>query len=185
MTSLDTASALYDDVVNGNEQSASSLASELERRAREEFDTEVAEHLQNAAADIRSSLSASFTITELPDGVAGQAQLGSDTVWIDQDSIKSRDGDRLIDTGVAEDIAAHEQEHTKQSAQSDQQSVTIHGREFDAREVREAAAISVQQNIDFLSAEYMQITAALPMDAEARMLVRKGEFSALERKLAA
>lgn len=216
MTSLDAASALYEDVVDGNEQSSAALAADLEKKAREVREAnssettteisdevrdelsaalediapedtegeveEVAEHLDTAAKDIRSSIGATVTMKELDQGVAGQAQLGTDNVWIDSQSIRSQDGDSLIDTGVASDIAVHEEEHTKQTATADQEGITINGQEFDAREVREAAAISVQENIDFLSAEYQQITANLPMNAADRELVQKGEFKELERQ---
>jgi hypothetical protein len=216
MTSLDTASALYEDTVEGSEQSSAAIASELEKRAGEVRDAasaekasqtsdevrnelsialegksgndaqseieETADHLDTAAKDIRSSIDANVTMKELPGGVAGQAQLGTDNVWIDHDSIRARDGDRLIDTGIASDIAVHEEEHTKQSASADQVGIAVNGKQFDAREVREAAAISVQKETAFLSAEYQKITAALPMDAEDRILVQKGNFSELERK---
>ncbi|MDA0375773.1 MAG: hypothetical protein O3A80_00490 [bacterium] len=216
MTSLDTASALYEDTVKGSEQSSVALASALEKRAREVRDAasaekasqtsdevrnelnialegksvddaqseikKTADHLDTAAKDIRSSMDANVTMKELPGGVAGQAQLGTDNVWIDHDSIRARDGGRLIDTGIASDIAVHEEEHTKQSASADQEGIAINGQQFDAREVREAAAISVQNETKFLSAEYQKITASLPMDNEDRNLVRAGKFVELEQR---
>ena len=209
MTSLDTASALYEDVVDGNEQSSATLAADLEKKAREVREAttaeatseisddvrdelsdaleniapeDVATYLDEAAKDIRSSIGNAVTMTELDAGVAGQAQLGTDKVWIDSQSIRATSGDSLIDTTVASDIADHEEEHTRQSADANQEGVTINGKEFDAREVREAAAISVQRETDFLSAEYKKITAALPMNEADRALVREGDFSELERK---
>jgi hypothetical protein len=216
MTSLDTASALYEDTVEGSEQSSAALASALEAQAKEVQQltsaeqtsqlsdgvrdalqdaledvpvenigsevTEVADYLKTAASDIRSSMDASVTMKELPGGVAGQAQLGTENVWIDHNSIRAREGSRLIDTGIASDIAVHEEEHTKQSASADQAGIEVRGQQFDAREVREAAAISVQNETKFLSAEYQKITASLPMDVEDRVLVQKGNFSELERK---
>lgn len=208
MTSLETASALYEDTIDGTEQSSTALAAGLEKRAREvremasekattdisaevrdelsdalESEVEkVAAHLDEAANDIRSSIGSTMTMTELENGVAGQAQLGIDKVWIDPDAIRAESGDSLIDTVVAEDIADHEEEHTRQSAASNQESIEVNGQEFDAREVREAAAISVQRETEFLSDEYKKITAALPMDASDRALVREGDFSGLEQK---
>jgi osmotically-inducible protein OsmY len=216
MTSLDTASALYEDVVDGTEQSSAALAADLEKKAREVREAtseevtsdisddvrdelndaleniapedaegevkDVAAHLDEAAKDVRSSIGNAVTMKELDAGVAGQAQLGTDKVWIDSQSIRATSGDSLIDTTVASDIADHEEEHTRQSADANQEGVTINGKEFDAREVREAAAISVQRETDFLSAEYKQITAALPMNEADRALVREGDFTELERK---
>ncbi|MBT5236831.1 hypothetical protein HOL63_00490 [Candidatus Peregrinibacteria bacterium] len=209
MTSLDTASALYEDVVDGNEQSSAALAADLEKKAREVREAtsaeatadisddvrdeltdaleniapeDVATYLDEAAKDIRSSIGNAVTMKELDAGVAGQAQLGTDKVWIDSQSIRATSGDSIIDTTVAADIADHEEEHTRQSADANQEEVTINGKEFDAREVREAAAISVQRETDFLSAEYKQITAALPMSEADRSLVREGDFEGLERK---
>ncbi|MBT7337472.1 hypothetical protein HN801_02085 [Candidatus Peregrinibacteria bacterium] len=181
MTSLDTASALYEDIVEDNVQSSSSLASQLEQNALDE-EAEVAAHLDEAAKDIRSSIGSAMTMKELPGGVAGQAQLGTDNVWIDSNSIRASDGNSIIDTTVASDIADHEEEHTRQSAEANQEGVEINGQQFDAREVREAAAISVQKETDFLSAEYKKITAALPMNEADRALVREGDFAELERK---
>jgi hypothetical protein len=181
MTSLDTASALYEDIVEDNVQSSSSLASQLEQKALDE-EAEVAAHLDEAAKDIRSSIGSAMTMKELPGGVAGQAQLGTDNVWIDSNSIRASDGNSIIDTTVASDIADHEEEHTRQSAEANQEGVEINGQQFDAREVREAAAISVQKETDFLSAEYKKITAALPMNEADRALVREGDFAELERK---
>lgn len=216
MTSIDTASALYEDIVDGNEQSSAALAADLEKRAREVREAtskdatseisdevrdelsnalenvapediedeveDVAAHLDKAAKDIRSSIGSAVTMKELDAGVAGQAQLGTDNVWIDSNSIRSDDGDSLIDKTIAADIADHEEEHTRQSATANQEGVTIDGKEFDAREVREAAAISVQRETEFLSAEYKKITAALPMNEADRALVREGDFEGLERK---
>lgn len=216
MTSLDTASALYEDTIDGTEQSSASLAADLEKRAREVREAtsneatseisaevreelndalegiapedaeseveEVAEHLDRAAKDIRSSIGSTMMMKELDPGIAGQAQLGTNNVWIDSDAIRAQSGDSLINTTVAADIANHEEEHTRQSAASNQESIEVNGQQFDAREIREAAAISVQRETEFLSAEYKQITAALPMDEADRALVRKGDFSGLEQK---
>jgi len=216
MTTIDTASAFYEDVVDGNEQSSAALAQSLAQKAREvreanstdiatdisddvrnELETalkdvahndaetqveEIAEYLDVAAKDIRSSIGNTVIMKELDSGVAGQAQLGEGVVWIDSQSIRAQDGDSLIDTEDAHDIAIHEEEHTKQSVDANQEGVTINGKNFDAREVREAAAISVQKNINFLSAEYKKIAANLPMNADDRTMVREGDFSGLERK---
>lgn len=216
MTSLDTASALYEDIVDGTEQSADSLASHLEQKAREvreaasaqatskiSEDTrntlsealegvsaesfeqeveEVAEHLHAAAKDVRASIGSTMKITQLDDGIAGQANLGVDTVWIDSHSITAKSGNSLINTTIAADIADHEMEHTRQSATSNKEGIEVNGQQFNAREIREAAAISVQKETDFLSAEYKKITASLPMDNEDRNLVRAGKFVELEQR---
>tara|TARA_Y100000310_G_scaffold253079_1_gene259867 strand:+ start:1290 stop:1832 length:543 start_codon:yes stop_codon:yes gene_type:complete len=164
------------------EQSSQAFADQLRREA--EHQQEIANQLTDASDHIRSSLGA-VTMSELPDGVAGQANLDSDEVWIDPSAIQSDDGNTLINIEKSKDIAAHEWEHTEQSAIADQDGIEVDGQKFDEREIREAAAISVQKHTDFLSAEYQRIAADLPMNQAQRNLVREGKFSELEEQLAA
>ncbi len=207
MTTINTAQAIYEDTI---EKSGEISAEDLERQLRERSEAlrgeqhaemseetredleivltdgedpeDIANDLDEAADDIHSSLGGkNATMKELDPGVAGQAELGKDKMWINPKSIKS-DDEKVIDKEIAEDVALHEEEHTKQSATADADGVEINGKAFDAREIREAAAISVQYRTDFLSAEYQQITKGLPMNAEDRELVRKGKFRELQAK---
>ena len=70
----------------------------------------------------------------------------------------------------------------EQSAVADANAIQVGAQEFDGRKIREAASISVQKRVDFLSAEYQAITNALPMDDTDRQLVRAGKFKELERR---
>ncbi len=205
MESTEAARAIYEDTLDGGEHSVSQLANELHQRAeelrQEEIDgacddvhgevadvvehgdeREVAQRLDEAAGDIRSALGEHAPVMkELPGEVAGQAELDSSAMWVDPNSIQS-DGDRVIDRQVAQDIGDHEAEHQQQSVEADADTIRVGTQEFDGREIREAAAISVQNRRDFLSAEYQAITNALPMDEADRRLVREGRFRELEQR---
>ncbi|MBU0458434.1 hypothetical protein KJ652_00475 [Patescibacteria group bacterium] len=206
METTETARGIYEDTVEGQELSAHELAAQLLEQVEDirqviagdtegvrddildvfeepEIDMEeVAGQLEDTAKDVRDILGQSgITISELPDGVAGQAQLGGGSIDIDPNSIQS-DGDELINKEVAKDIRDHEVEHTKQSASANADGIEVGNQQFDAREIREAAAISVQRNTSFLSAEYQRITASLPMNEGDRELVREGKFIELERR---
>jgi len=196
VTVLETARAIYEEETQ-DEQSARELASDLRRRAAElrarEIDAkheefaedvrvEVSGVLAAAADDLDSSLGEyNPTMKQLEDGVAGQAKLDSSWMAIDPHVIGG-DGAQLIDSTMAKDIARHEAEHQQQSATADAEGIVVGIRIFNAREIREAAAISVQQRQDFLSSEYRHITASLPMDSTDRKLVRGGKFQQLEAK---
>jgi hypothetical protein len=143
---------------------------------------DVAKHLEEAANGVRSSVKSTTIMEDLPDGVAGQAHLGTDSVQIDPNAIQSADQDRIIDRSIAEDVQLHEDEHTQQSPDANADGINVNGKSFDLREIREAAAISIQERTDFLSAEYKRITQELPMDAGDRELVRDGDIIELARK---
>jgi len=205
METAEAAQAIYEDELEGGERSASQLANDIQRRAEElcqveidgsrddvhdevtdlvehEEEKEVAQRLKEAAGDIRSALGDHAPVMkELPGEVAGQAELDSSAMWVDPNSIQS-DGDRIIDRQVAQNIGDHEAEHQKQSAETDVDTIHVGTQEFDEREVREAAAISVQSRRDFLFAEYQAITNTLPMNEADRQLVRAGKFRELERR---
>ena len=207
MTALDTARAIYEKTVEGQGLSVSELSNRLRERAEDirmalggrgddvrgeiswifensqNVDMEaVGDCLEETARDIADILGQSnITISELPSGIAGQAQLDGGEIDIDPDSILSNGG-RLIDRGITESIRDHEIEHTKQSSSADVSGIEIGGRKFSGREIREAAAISVQRETGFLSDEYKRIMTGLPMSACDRALVRQGEFRTLEKK---
>ncbi|MBU0766811.1 hypothetical protein KKF55_03440 [Patescibacteria group bacterium] len=196
MESLEQARAIYSEVVDGQSTTAGEIARELQVCADEvrlgtaevlESDAsgeseEVARYLEQAGNDLRSVLTKGDpTIKELPSGVAGQAQLDSNMIEIDPHSIQSDSG-RIIDKKVAENVRDHEIEHTKQSANADASGIEVNGNKFNERQIREAAAISVQTETSFLSSEYKQIMASFPMDAVDRVLVREGKFRDLEKK---
>jgi hypothetical protein len=205
MASIDHARALYDDVVESStERSADQLARELRARAEEvrgekiagtrgkvaeilgsaspEDREDAAKKLEDAAKDIGTVFQgASPEFRKLEGDTAGEAQLESSVIRIDPTKIVSEDGE-MIDRRKAEDILEHEKEHTQQSSVADATGITIGAQKFDARQIREAAAISVQDHIDFLSDEYRSIAQRLTMDAADRELVRKGRFKALEAR---
>jgi|ETNmetMinimDraft_26_1059896.scaffolds.fasta_scaffold69617_2 hypothetical protein len=171
-----------EELSEGTRDAMQNLMQNTEPEQAEQATDEVATHLTNAASDVRTSLDHNPTMTELDGNKAGQAELESSNVWVDEDAIKARKGDRLIDTEVASDIDDHEYEHNLQSKKADQDSITVNNKTTNLEDVREAAAISVQKKTDFLSTRYKQIIADLPMDAEDRQLVRDGKISVLEKK---
>jgi len=191
MEATAAAQDIYDEETQG-EQSVRDLAESLRRHGQEavteyseiaaDVRADVSHILNGAAADLDASLGAyNPTIKRLGNGIAGQARLQSSVMEIDPHAIAG-DGSQLIAVERAADIARHEAEHQRQAAVADASGIVVHGEQFDAREIREAAAISVQWQRDFLSAEYRNIAAALPMDAGARDLVRQGRFRELEQK---
>jgi hypothetical protein len=174
-------SARAQEVRLGIVSSIRSGASAALERAEPEEREGTADVLQEAAENLHQAFrGASPTLRKLPDDTAGEAQLGADVIRIDPQKLSGEH--TIVDRERAEDILAHEQEHTEQSAEADADAIEIHGQRFDAREIREAAAISVQRSVAFLSDEYRSIAARLTMDAEDRRLVREGRFQALEAK---
>lgn len=205
MASIDTARAIYQDEINGNEQSSEQLSRELEQRSQEikrgaiSDETreivqatlgdgnlqDVADDLSEASDDITLSLGSSDPIMkQLPSNTAAQAELESDNMWVDPDAIQDDSTGRIIDVAKAQDFKDHEHEHNLQSKNADQEGIQLGNNHMDSEKVREAAAISVQKRTDFLSTSYKQIMNDLPMDEADRELVRKGEFQALEKKKA-
>src|SRR3989339_72716 len=202
MTSLEHAQALYDEVAERPEGTVDALKARLMERALEvrqgltdttrsevavaleqaspEERTETAAELQHAADDLDEAFrGSSLTLKKLDDDVAGEAQLGTNTIRIDPGKLTGADG--IIDVEKAKEILVHEQEHTQQSAQADAETVTIGREAYDTRAVREMAAISCQKRIDFLSDEYRRF-AQVTMDEGDRALVRAGRFRELEAK---
>lgn len=202
MASLEHAQALYDEVAEQHDGSVDVLKARLIERAEEvcqgltdstrsEVETalehsvpedreETADELERAADDLGEAFhGSSLTLKELDEDVAGEAQLGTDVIHIDPRKLTGTD--RLVDREKAQDILVHEQEHTRQSAQADAESVTIGAETYDARAIREMAAISRQKRIDFLSDEYRGF-ARVTMDEQDRALVRAGKFRDLEAK---
>lgn len=201
MTSHEHAQALYDEAAEQHDGSVDAFKNRLTERAQEmrqgitqatrsevvdaleysspEERDEAAHVLEHAAEDVAQVFrGSSLTLKKLDEDVAGEAQLGADVIRIDPRKLSQ--GGAVIDVQMARDVLVHEQEHTRQSPVADADAVTIEGRTFDVSEVREAAAISVQQNINFLSAEYRSIAACLTMTADDRSLVRDGRFRELE-----
>ena len=86
---------------------------------------------------------------------------------------------KVVDEVMAQDIHDHEEEHNHQSAEADAEEIRIGADTWDAREVREIAAVSVQRRIDFLSTEYRGF-ARVKMNERHRTLVRQGRFRELE-----
>ncbi|MDD4627838.1 MAG: hypothetical protein PHE68_00390 [Candidatus Peribacteraceae bacterium] len=205
MASIDHARTLYDDVTESSvERSADELARELRERAKEIRGAEIqktrgevaevlehaspeeredtARNLEEAAQDVGDVFKGSSSgLKKLEGNTAGEAQLDSSVIRVDPAKI-TFDGGKIVDKKKAGDILLHEQEHTKQSSVADAGEITIGSQKFDARKIREAAAISVQSRIDFLSDEYRSIAQNLTMDAADRELVRKGQFKALEAR---
>lgn len=205
MEATDRAQALYKDTAeSASEHSVDALALALERRAREvregvsqETRGQVADALQGMSPEERKEVEktlnqaaralrtvfegAAPTLKRLEGDTAGEAQLESSVIRIDPIKIVSEDGE-MIDRQKAEDILDHEREHTQQSSVADATEITIGAQKFDVREIREAAAISVQDHIDFLSDEYRSIAQRLTMNDEEREMVRKGRFKALEAR---
>lgn len=203
MASLDHARALYDEVAEHTEGSVDVLKHALMERAKavregisegtrtatadvlehsspEDLDA-TADALEQSAGDLEKTLGQHApTLTKLGGDIAGEARLGANEIRIDPRKITG--DETIIDVQMAEDVLAHEREHTRQSAVADAEGITIGMQQFDAREIREAAAISVQKDIRFLSDEYRSIAQRLTMDASDREFVRKGQFKALERR---
>lgn len=202
MASLERAQALYDEVAEQHDGSVDVFKARLVERAQEvrqgltdttrcevaaalehsapEEREEAADELEHAADDLGETFhGSSLTLRKLDEDVAGEAQLGSDMIRIDPRKITGGDG--IVDREKAEDILVHEQEHTRQSAQADAESITIGAETYDSRAIREMAAISRQKRIDFLSDEYRGF-ARVTMDEQDRVLVRAGKFRELEAK---
>ncbi|MDD5102864.1 MAG: hypothetical protein PHX93_00525 [Candidatus Peribacteraceae bacterium] len=200
MASHEHAQALYDEVADRHDGSVDAFKARLIERAREvrqgitkatrseaadaleysspEERDEAAHVLEHAAEDLNQAFrGSSLTLKKLDDDVAGEAQLGTDVIRIDPKKITGGDG--VVDSEKAKDILVHEQEHTRQSAQADAETVTISAETYDARAIREMAAISRQKRIDFLSDEYRGF-ARVTMDEQDRALVRAGQFHDLE-----
>lgn len=205
MGALEQARALYNEVASSADgSSVEHLGQELKQRAREvregkraavrgkvaetlgkvepEETKEVGHQLEEAAEDVQEVFgSAAPTFHKLAGDTAAEAQLESSVMRVDPRKIRARIG-RLVDKAIAADIRDHEHEHNFQSAYADTQIITIGKRRWEVPKVREAAAISVQQRVDFLSDEYCTIAQQLTMDAADRTLVRQGRFKALEAK---
>jgi len=200
MSDFERARHIYEEVIEDQPKTAYVLAEQLRARAEEERgktrvdmvhslnnpeppSAGVAKHLETAASDVEEVFSGySAQLSDLPDGVAGQAPLGGSSFEVDPESIQNETG-RLVNKQVAEAICVHEREHNRQSTQADQESISFNGNEFDERQIREAAAISLQEETGFLSDEYKQIMTELPMNSEDRNLVRLGRFAELEREM--
>ncbi|MDO8468986.1 MAG: hypothetical protein Q7S29_04485 [Candidatus Peribacter sp.] len=202
MASREHAQALYDEVAEQHEGSVDALKARLIEQAAEvrqgltdttrsdvatalehsvpEERAETADELEHAADDLGEAFhGSSLTLQKLDEDVAGEAQLGTDVIRIDPQKLAG--GDRIVDREKAQDILVHEQEHTQQSAQADAETITIDARTYDARAIREMAAISRQKRIDFLSDEYRGF-ARVTMDEQDRALVRAGKFRELEAR---
>ena len=139
--------------------------------------------LRKTAAAVETSMSGS-TVEAMEDGVAGKGQLDSDQRWIDPTKAKREapGGDVLIDVMQAGDTNEHEKEHNRQSRTADASSIQVGSQRLEEWEVREAGAISVQQQIDFLSGHYRWIHSVLPVNAAERELIRQGRFRELEAR---
>lgn len=148
----------------------------------EEVMDRIAKDMDETAQAVESTLKSDTVVKELPQGVAGQAELGTDNVWVDPEAIMSGAEEQVIDETVARNVAVHEEEHTKQSQTADQATVTVGNRTFDATEVREAGAILEQDDKSFLSAEYQSIDKDFGADPEDQRLIRAGRFRELEAK---
>ncbi|MDD5025838.1 MAG: hypothetical protein PHH13_00510 [Candidatus Peribacteraceae bacterium] len=207
MTATETARAVYEEIAAADERSACELTQELIvvandiREGTLDHRQEIAGLLEGApskdmrtiattldqtAGDLRQVFgSASPTMKVLPGNTAGQAPLGGSVqdVMMDPLKMEAQEGVTIIDVDMAQDILAHEEEHTKQSATPDAQEIHVDSHTFDQRKVWEAGAISIQADTGFLSDEYQQIHADLPLDEQGRLLVREGRFKDLERKL--
>lgn len=202
MAAHEHAQALYDEIAGQHEGTVDAFRARLMERAREvrhgitdavrsdvasalehavpEEREEAAEELECAANDLGGTFrSASLTLKNLDEDVAGEAQLGADVIHIDPRKITG--GEDIVDRQKAADILAHEQEHTRQSVQADAETITIDTQTYDARAIREMAAISCQKRIDFLSDEYRGF-AQVTMDEQERALVRAGKFRELEAR---
>ncbi len=200
MTSLELAQAFYRDVAQRQEGKVDSFRAELAdqaRRVREGMTDTVhselamalelatpedrsvaADKIDHAADDLAHAFQgSSLTLKKLDGDRAGEAQLGADVIRIDPQKLTG--DEEIVDTARAADILAHEKEHTQQSETADTEKITLGSKTWDAREVREIAAVSVQKRIDFLSDEYRAF-ATVTMDAHDRSLVRAGRFRQLE-----
>ncbi|OIO55749.1 hypothetical protein AUJ46_00440 [Candidatus Peregrinibacteria bacterium CG1_02_54_53] len=200
MTSLELAQAFYDDAAQRQEGKVDSFNAELARqshRVREDLTGSVrselavaleyatpqeriaaAYEIDHARGELKQAFcGSSLTLKKLDDDVAGEAQLDADVICIDPCKITGGDG--IIDRHKAEDILAHEKEHTQQSFEADADSVTLGSETWQVDEVREIAAVSVQKRVDFLSERYRTFSR-VTMDAHDRSLVRAGRFRQLE-----
>ncbi len=202
MAAHEHAQALYNEVAERSEGTVDAFRAQLTERAREvrrgmtdAVRTDVAATLNQAAPEEREGAAdeleraaddlgetfrgSSLTLKKLDEDVAGEAQLGADVIHIDPRKITGGNG--IVDREKAADILVHEQEHTRQSTQADAETITIGAETHDARAIREMAAISCQERIDFLSDEYRGF-ARVTMDEQDRALVRAGKFRELEAK---
>jgi hypothetical protein len=123
---------------------------------------ETADHLKQAAEDIRASVGKSGAIhEELPEGVAGQAMLGREgSATFDARSLEGEG--KVVDRDMSEGVAAHEDFHTKQRAPDAAEVTLTDGTTITDHEFIEAGAIAAQErqsarSVDRLSAEYKAI----------------------------
>lgn len=136
----------------------------------------VSADLEHAARDVQTVFKESSSpFLKLPDNNAAQAKLQSTEKRFDPRQLGSRDN-ALIDRNIAADVYEHELEHNRQSKRADAESVRIGNQTWTSEQLRERGAISVQKNIDFLSAEYRRIAQGLSMDSHGRDLIRQGRF---------
>lgn len=196
-------------------QTLESLASTLEHRARLVRGEQEAQDVREASDEVRGEIAQALTdvpalqreriadqleetaetlkkvfgnanpkAQELPGDTAAEARLESDEMRVDPRKIPQGNGN-VVDEQIAEGIRVHEEEHNKQKVHADAGEISVRGKTFDQREIREAAAIGVQkeespQSIEALSGEYRAIAASLVMEGRHRSLVRQGRFRELE-----
>lgn len=186
----DTAGEIYDEELDAAEgRSTTGFATSLDRRANAierqgGEDAPAAKILRTTAGDVRRCLGEA-TIEEFDDNTMGQARRGQSGFTADLRKVKAEktEGPSLIDAAVADDLAEHELEHTKQKGPPDAPSIQVGVTRLDAWEVFELGAISVQKSTHFLDPTYKEIAATATISAGQRQLIRDGKFRELEQQL--
>ena len=195
MASHEHARAIYEDAAEASDrQSLDSFTAGLRRRAEEvregqrdavrgkmadalsrvqpEEQEEVADQLEETAGTLDAVFRASApTMQKLDGDAAAEALQASREMHVDP--LKLARGEHpLVDQVMAENIRRHEQEHHQQSGQADAETVTLDRKQWLAEDVFEIAAVSVQEDITFLSTRYREY-AAVALNERERRLVRE------------
>jgi len=169
---------IKEDLQQGTGEVRSEVADVLADTPPEEREA-VADQLEDTAALLKKVFgNAAPTAKKLPGDTAAQARLQSTEMQVDPLKLAQGEGE-VVDEVIATDLRNHELEHNHQSTEADAEEVTIGTDTWDAGEVREIAAVSVQRRIDFLSTKYRGY-AKVKMNDQHRSLVRQGRFRELE-----
>lgn len=153
-----------------------------------QVDLETEAEALEEAADTVGEVVGSTKVDDLEANVAGQAKLGQEGSEVIDVRAAMKEGDVFtIDAQMLQDTVDHEYEHTLQAKTWDATAVDI-GEEkpLTEREITETGAMSVQDNIDWVSDEYKGIfkrVTGLVSAERAKEVARTGNLEELGREI--
>ena len=147
----------------------------------------VAEQLEEAGENVDEILG-SIKTEKLEPGVAGQANQGMEGSSVINVHAALQEGDiQVIDTKMLKDVKYHEIEHENQAEEWNAEEVDIgQGETLTRHQVSEMGAMSVQSNIEWVSADYHDIyeyVASMTSAEQARETARSGDLVDLGRQI--